>query len=281
MQAVVALPAIRMEAAMAFGKRLVPPSGDNGFVAPPPDSRLREITYPWTGKPEQLACNMALGNFANNVKRRLVVDGRLHAETLMVGIGAVAGFSAQCAFGKTMVETGRAQQGRDFHVITAADGKSYMFGDALNGLLISGVPGQPERLTLGSLMAGAATQAGISIPDIPQVAPLFLAVAASVRDGRFGVIDRPDGHAPHVQPLPILNILWPVARKCLTGTVPGDRDWGAAAVEHWPLISSLAARSYFLEIAPVLDPRIAFNLLMEAAIIASKIQPGTVVDGVF
>jgi hypothetical protein len=71
-----------MEAAMAFGKRLVPPSGDNGFVAPPPDNRLREITYPWIGKPEQLACNMALGNFANNVKRRLVVDGRLHAEAL-------------------------------------------------------------------------------------------------------------------------------------------------------------------------------------------------------
>jgi hypothetical protein len=266
---------------MAFGKRLVPPSGDNGFVPPPRDSRLREVAFPWTGTPEQLACNMALGNLANNVKRRLVVDGRLHAETLMVGIGAVAGFSAQCAFGKTLVETGRAQQGRDFHVITAADGQSYMFGDALNGFLIHGVPGQPERWTLGSLMAGAATQAGISIPDIPQVAPLFHTVAASFREGRFGVIDRPDGHAPHVPPLQILNFLWPVARKCLTGTVPGDRDWGAAAVEHWPLITSLAARSYFLEMAPVLDPRIAFSLLMEAAIIASRVQPGTVVDGVF
>jgi hypothetical protein len=266
---------------MAFGKRLVPPSGDNDFVAPPRDSRLYEVTFPWTGTPEQLACNMALGNFANNVKRRLVVDGRLHAETLMVGIGAVAGFSAQCAFGKTLVETGRAQQGRDFHVITAPDGKSYMFGDALNGFLISSVPGQPQRPTLYSLMAGAATQAGVAIADLPKFEPLFGAVAASVRDGRFGVINAPDGHAPLVQPLQILNILWPVARKCLTGTLPGDRDWGAAAVEHWPLIANLAARSYFLEMVRILDPRIAFNLVMEAAIIASKVQPGTVVDGVF
>jgi hypothetical protein len=265
---------------MVFGKRLVPPSGNNGVVAPPSDSRLREVTYPWIGKPEAIACNMALGNLTINLKNRLVVEGRLHAETLMVGIGSVAGFCAQCAFSKTVVNTGRAQQGRDFHIITAADGKSYLFGDALNGFLISGVPGQPERWTLGSLVAGAATQAGVPITDIPRVEPLFEAVAKSVREGRFGVIVAPDGHVPQIQPLQILNFLWPVARKCLTGTVPGDRDWGAAAVEHWPLIASLAARSYLLEVAGLLDPRIAFTLVMEAAIIASKVQAGTVAEGV-
>lgn len=269
---------------MAFGKRLVPPvpPGDSAAsAAPPSDPRLQKIELPWAGEPEHyLACNMALGNFRINVRNRLVVEGRLHAETLMVGVGAVAGFCAQCALSKTLVETGRAQQGRDFHVVTAADGRSYLFGDALNGFLVSGQLGQPKRQTLGSLMAGAVIQAGVPIDEIPKTDPVFGAVAKSISEGRFGALSAPAGHAPHLQPVPILNVLWPVARKCLTGTVPGDRPWGTAPFEYWPLIASLAASGYLLEMKSVLDPRVAFALVMEAAIIASKIQPGAVVEGV-
>ena len=41
--------------------------------------------------------NLAIGNLGNNLPRLLTFDGRIHVETLLTGIGAVAGFLSQNA----------------------------------------------------------------------------------------------------------------------------------------------------------------------------------------
>ena len=266
---------------MAFGKRTNPPAGNGGFGVPPNGPRTTQVVYPWTHDPKAFtACNMALGNLAANLPGRLVVAGRLHAETLMVGVGVVAGFSAQCLMRKTLIETGRAQQGRDFHLMTTVDGGTYLFGDTLNDLIVSTTEVVPTRYTLAMMLGGAAIQSGLAISDIPPFEPLFQSVAASLRDGRYGELSAPAVHAPNATPLQLLDRLWPFARKCLMGTLPGDRNWGAAPFEYWTSITSLVAQKFFLEVGAVLNPKIAYGLALESAIIASKLHPATVADGV-
>jgi hypothetical protein len=261
---------------MIFGKRKVPPTSSGGAI--PPDPPLQAIDFPWGGKPDFAASNFALANLAMNVKRGLVVDGRLYAVTLMVAIGAIAGFCAQCAFNETMIKTGIAQLGRDYLTVGTADGGLYLFGDALNSYLIPEVAG---RLCLWSLVAGAVVKAGVAVADLPDTRPLFASVAGSIGTPTFGVVHAPEGHTPDLQPLRALNLVWPLARKCLTGKGLGDREWGVAAFEHRPAIASFVAHSYIGEVKDVLDPKLAALLVMEAAIICSKLQPATVVDGQF
>lgn len=57
-----------------------------------------EADFPWKGEPDDIACNLALGDLINNLPRRLTVNGRIHAETFITASGAIAGFAAQQAF---------------------------------------------------------------------------------------------------------------------------------------------------------------------------------------
>jgi hypothetical protein len=237
---------------------------------------LEPVKYPWEGAPDYAACNFALGHLAVNVRQRLVVDGRLHAETLLVAIGAIAGFCAQCAVIETMIKPGKVQIGKEIVMFTSPSGEMYMFGDPLNSYLIHEVPG---RLTLWSVIAGAAAQSGVPFQELPDYRPIFARVAASVREGNFGVVAASAGHAPGLQPLKALNLLWPLAKKCLTGKGLSERDWGQAGFEHWPAIASIAAAGYVSQVKDVLDPRISLALVMEAAIIASKVRPANIVEG--
>ena len=50
--------------------------------------------FPWKDAPDVIACNLAFGDLVNDLPRRLTVEGRVHAETLLASIGAVAGLNA-------------------------------------------------------------------------------------------------------------------------------------------------------------------------------------------
>lgn len=271
---------------MVFGKRVpvAAPRGQPGEIksgevqpeAPnPPLPNMITFDYPWTGEKDWAACNFALGHLAVNIKQRLIIEGRLHAETLCVAIGAIAGFCAQMALNQ-LIRTGQVKKGPDYQILKAPDGVNYLYGEALHRYLAAGGrdPG------LWSFVAAAAVQAGARPAELPELVPLFRAVNASMATHTFGVIEEP-GHGPMIQPLQALNLLWPVARKCLTGKGLSERDWGQADLKHWPIIASLVAAAYVREMSSVLDPRIGAKLVMEAAFITCKVEPTLVVEGTF
>ena len=51
--------------------------------------------FPWSGTPAFAECNFAFGHLVQNLPRRLTVDGRVHAETYISAVGAIAGYAAQ------------------------------------------------------------------------------------------------------------------------------------------------------------------------------------------
>src|SRR5215470_7347370 len=67
-------------------------SGNQSSLPPSPGG------FPWSDDRDSVvACNLAAGNLANNLPRRLTHDGRIHAETYIAAVGAIAGFAAQCS----------------------------------------------------------------------------------------------------------------------------------------------------------------------------------------
>jgi hypothetical protein len=43
--------------------------------------------WPWTGTRDAVACNYALGHLGHNLRQRLTIEGRIHAETYISAVG--------------------------------------------------------------------------------------------------------------------------------------------------------------------------------------------------
>src|SRR5438105_10149177 len=55
------------------------------------------IRYPWAGTDDLIAVNLAIGSLRDTLTMRLTSERGVHAETLLVSIGAIAGFAARAA----------------------------------------------------------------------------------------------------------------------------------------------------------------------------------------
>ena len=95
---------------------------------------------PWAGWPDEIGCNFAAGHLVRNLGVPLTIEGRLHAETLMCAAGAIAGWGAHRS-----LMTG-ARTGQQVSMVTLNDGRTMLYGDAINDMLTSSAP--PSRPTL-------------------------------------------------------------------------------------------------------------------------------------
>ena len=57
----------------------------------------QSVRYPWAGTRDEIAVNLAIGSLRDSMLKWLTSERGVHAETLLVSIGAIAGFAAQCA----------------------------------------------------------------------------------------------------------------------------------------------------------------------------------------
>lgn len=91
---------------------------------------------------------------------------------------------------------------------------------------------------------------------------------------------RQGGHQPGIGPRKALELFWPDVRFIFERT--GGQKVVTPAIgrnvkpEYWPLVSALAAGQFVAMAKDTIDPARAVALVMESAIIASKIDPGTV-----
>src|SRR5438270_1453346 len=60
-------------------------------------SRPQSIQYPWTGTGDEIAVNLAIGRLRDSLMKWVTTERGVHAETLLVSAGAIAGFAAQAA----------------------------------------------------------------------------------------------------------------------------------------------------------------------------------------
>lgn len=203
----------------------------------------------------------------------LTTENGVHAETLMVVVGALAGFSAQHAVWEAFVKPGKPIPPGGFRDIRAGNGRVFYSGALVNGFL---APQTGAEHPVWALIAGAAVRAGAPRSELPSCEEIFNHVERTVGADDFGLLRAPEGHRPGATPLDALNVFWPQTKMIL-----GRTDFPGAAgaclpPEQWPALIGSVAQDYIALTKDVLDPRLSLSLIMEAAAPMSKINPDVV-----
>lgn len=204
-------------------------------------------------------------------------DGRIHAETLLTAIGALAGFSAQNA---ALDQASRAGVLPQYSLLLAgtASGDQYLVGNWINAHLFND-PG--ARYPFLGLVGGAAIQAGVDPKEFPDCNEIAKHVVTSLGGAEFGIVRAPPNHQPRFRPSAILEGLWSFVCDVLRLPPPDNVAEGEPPLQetYWPIIFSIVAAQFLGMTKEVLDPRISFALAMEAAVIAAKIHPDKITPG--
>lgn len=186
---------------------------------------------------------------------RLKKDGRVHVESMLCALGALAGYACQVQL-RAQARAAGLPEVSAFHVVTAGDGKRYLFGEPLNGLLAG------PRLSIWTVCSGGmgiASKAALPDPDA-----IFQHVAASVGSAAFGVPRLPPAHQPAQMPLAYLKALWPVVGPIAARHCPDRALWNALFC---------AALKRTLRVAQgTIAPELASRLVMESAVAMSKVD---------
>lgn len=181
---------------------------------------------PWRNAPDAVACNLAFGHLVRNLPPRLTISGRLHAETYISAVGAIAGYAAQ----RTLFAASPPVMGVNINRVDVASGDHYWFGDTLNFMLVPNTESGSNRC-VWSLAAGAAVAAGLPLQQLPKLDAMFRHVAATIGDAGEGKSSVASEHQAHLPARDLLKVVWPMAMMCFSGKFPNaSRDFGVAPV---------------------------------------------------
>ncbi len=229
--------------------------------------------FPWDNQPDHAACNFALGHLVQYVEKRLSVEGRIHAETLLAAIGAIAGFSALRALMADLAETKDPAIAAQLNIVQSNSGAKYFIGEPLNRILIPANAAETGS-KLWSLAAGGAVAAGLDRTKLPELRPMLAHVTQNLGGELEGRPSLPKEHQPIMPAGELLLLVWPLALTCFIGRLPdAPREFGVAGIQNWPVISARAANTFIQKVKNVLEPAVALTIVMESAIYASKLDP--------
>lgn len=261
-----------------FGKRNPPaPAASSPAQGQNPgDARDIAEKFPWSGDGDcEIACNLAAGNIANNLPRRLTRDGRIHAETYVAAAGAIAGFAAQCS----LLATADAATTAGLHTVVTKDGSRFLFGDPLNDTLLARTDSE-ARGRVWPVAASAAVAAGLAKGSALDLEPMFAHVAATIGSDREGLPSVPVEHHPHLAGRDLLKIVWPMAAQFLAGDFDEfHRRFGPVPRQWWGAVAAFGAGRPILDVKDVLAPELALTILMETAIYTSKLDRTSIEQG--
>jgi hypothetical protein len=275
-------PGGKTAAAMADAMMVTGQNEQNGgpqFEAP----KFETPKFPWEQDQDAtIIANLAIGSLRDSLLKWLTSERGVHAETLLVSIGALAGFAAPSAAFRSIGPPGTPVP-KDAIVTAEAGGETYYFGDRINGYLVR--QAGENRFPLWGYIAAAALEAGLAESKMPDVREMFGHVAKTVGTPDFGIPRAPKEHPTHLTPRKALEAFWPGAKELLSNAdgvlvrgLSGLEDLRGTGVaeEHWPLVIALVARQFIIMAKDTLDPRISLSLVMESAIAMSKVDPKTI-----
>jgi hypothetical protein len=235
-------------------------------------------SYPWQPDSTKTALR-AIGDLGVGLMRDLKTQRGIHTETLMTVVGALAGFAAQNAALTSITAGIPSIKPRSLAIAQPKAGGIFLFGDAINAFLF---PESGSVLPLAALIGGAALSAGAKQEELPNLGEIAAHIASVVGTPEFGKLRVPPGVAPQLEPLAALSKFWPrtlaiLARPPIKRLF---RHQEAPLQEiHWPIILGLVASQFIKMTKAALHPRISAALVMESAVITSKIDPETIDPG--
>ena len=276
-------------AAGGFGRRAVPiPSTTNG-VAPRAVANDRaaraddsiELSFAAERSAEAPATesDTAASDSSSELSRELIdwLQNELRRgretqqEAVLCALGALAGYAAQQAIREALVKTGRLTLDQAFAVIETRSGEVFFFGELLNAVIVAqdgarngahtGNGASTGHASIWKIVSEGGRDAGaINLPDVTDI---IKNCAATVGRDEFGIPRVADAHMPNILPREAVSRFWPAARRKLAGKDPMS----------WPLHLAMAARSLIVSLQNAVRPDIAVQIVMEAAVPMSKIDP--------
>jgi hypothetical protein len=235
-------------------------------------------SYPW--QPDSTAtANRAIGDLGVGLMNALKTQRGVHTETLMTVVGALAGFAAQNAALTSITAATSSAKPRSFAVVQTKTGGIFLFGDAINAYLF---PEAGSVLPLAALVSGAALSSGAKQEELPNIGEIAAHIASVVGTPEFGKLRVPPGVAPQLEPLAALRKFWPQTLAILARPPPRPlfrRQEAPLQEIHWPIILGLVASQFIRISQSALHARISAALVMESAVITSKIDPETIEPG--
>ena len=192
----------------------------------------------------------------------------IQQEAVLCALGALAGYAAQQAIREALVKTGKLTLDQAFAVIETRSGEVFFFGELLNAVIVardgagnSNGNGGGGHASIWKIVSDGGREAGaIHLPDVTDI---IKNCAATVGRDEFGIPRVADAHMPNILPREAVSRFWPAARRKLASQDPMS----------WPLHLALAARSLIVSLKHAVRPDIAVQIVMEAAVPMSKIDP--------
>jgi hypothetical protein len=195
---------------------------------------------------------------------QIKTTGRIHPETLLSEIGALAGFAVQMSIRKAVIEPQQLDPGSLLIEAVTKSGETFYFSDLMNFMLFENMDAPPY--SVWAYVADAVpADAQLLLPDITEIVSN---AARAIGTRRFGVPRLPPAHAPHKLPRAALDEHWVMVRDEL---VASRRDPAG-----WPYDLAVSARWQMLTSRETLRLPLAAKIVMEAAVPMSKIDPRTV-----
>jgi hypothetical protein len=271
--------------ASGFGRRATPiPSTTDGMAPraaandqsaandrPRADHKVEPSVAADESVEPRAAASDADGELANDLIDWLQVELRrgrdIQQEAVLCALGALAGYAAQQAIREALVKTGKLTLDQAFAVIETRSGEVFFFGELLNAVIVAKDGGRDNggngagHASIWRIVSEGGFDAGaINLPDVTDI---IKHCAATVGRDEFGIPRVPDAHMPNLLPREAVSRFWPAARRKLAGKEPMS----------WPLQLAMAARSLIVSLKHAVRPDIAVQIVMEAAVPMSKIDP--------
>ena len=183
-------------------------------------------------------------------------QGRVHVETMLSALGALAGFGCQIAV-REAIKAGRLNPEGALVEVTTNDGATYYFGDQLNQPLLE------APISVWKLIAGGAQHAGAQ--ELHDIIEIVTHVSATVGSPEFGVLRVDASHQPHEAPIDALKKHWASSYE-LARSLDAD-----PIMTGWYFAG--AAQTVIIDAKEVIDPALAYRIVMEAAVAMSKVDP--------
>lgn len=189
---------------------------------------------------------------------------RIHAETVLTEIGALAGFAAQMSIRKAVIEAQQLDLESVLIEVTTKSDEKYYFSDLLNWILFENTR-EPPYSIWAYVSEVVPNDQRMLLPDIGEIVSH---AARTVGAKNYGVPRLPPGHMPHIMPRAALEMRW---RLVVQELVASGRD-----PSNWPYDLALAAQWQMSMSRDMLALPLAATVVMEAAVPMSKIDPRTV-----
>jgi hypothetical protein len=187
--------------------------------------------------------------------------GRIHLETVLTEIGALAGFAVQISIRKGVIEPQGLDPNAVLAEIVTKNDEKYYFSDLLNWILFENVDTPPY--CIWAYVRDVVPEGSRGM--MPDVLEIVGRAARTIGTARFGVPRLPPEHMPNAPPRAALDAHWRSVRQELEGSGRDPSDWpyDLASAAQWQMLTSRDRLALPL----------AATIVMEAAIPMSKVDP--------